>query len=164
MFFFGICCSFFTESIETGSFIFWSSFKGKLDPGPREIGSRLNWALLTSRPEKASHGVSPKELLVQQEIPKKAHFHRSTLNLNLNQNQRWTLCRRRILLPSPPPSRGRCLLRLWRRLSLNRRFRSHWSQISPGVSLCSFKDMLESSVVGVVRGQFSPSMCRILHL
>ena len=41
----GICCSFFTESIETGSFIFRSPFKGKLDPGPREFGSRLTWPL-----------------------------------------------------------------------------------------------------------------------
>ena len=30
----------------------------------------------TSTPEKGSQGVSPKELLVQKEIPKKAYFHR----------------------------------------------------------------------------------------
>ena len=52
---------FFTESIEIGSFIFWFSFKDKLDPGPREIGSDQQ----TSPPEKASRGISPKELLVE---------------------------------------------------------------------------------------------------
>ena len=73
----GICCSFFTESIETGSFIFRSPFKGKLDPGPREFGSRLTWPLWST----GKSSWESKSVLVQQEIPKKGSF--STLNSEL---------------------------------------------------------------------------------
>ena len=107
--------------------------KGKLDPGPREIGSWLTWALWSidkSSWECKWAGLS-EETFSPTGNSKKGSF--SLINSEPEPELEPELgpLSNKNPLPSPPPSRKTCLQRLYRRLSFNRRFRSHWTQIFP---------------------------------